>query len=319
MKIIKVTNNESGQRMDKLLFKYMNLAPKSFMYKMLRKKNITLNGHKATGSEILQLEDEIRMFLSDETIDKFSELNIQKTKHNLDIIYEDKHILIINKPVGMLSQKAEDSDVSLVEHVISYLIDSKQITMEELKSFKPSICNRLDRNTSGIVVAGKTLYALQTMAEIFKNRTIHKYYQCIVKGRLEKKQLIEGFLIKDEQTNKVSIAKEEMKGSSYIRTEYEPLQVGQHYTLLKVRLITGRSHQIRAHLASVNHPIIGDFKYGDKTMNQYFKKKYQLEHQLLHSYQIVFPEFVGELSYLTGKTYMAELPKQFKQIQKENI
>lgn len=305
--------------MDKFLFKYLNLAPKSYIYKMLRKKNITLNGHKAAGSEILQIKDEVRLFLSDETIKKFSKLMIQKASSQLNILYEDKHIIIINKPAGLLSQKAKDTDISLVEHIISYLLDTKQITEEELRTFKPSICNRLDRNTSGIIIAGKTLYALQAMAEIFKNRSIHKYYQCIIKGRIDEKQSIEGYLKKEEKTNKVTVSTNKIEDSSYIHTEYEPLEIGEKYTLLQVKLITGRSHQIRAHLASINHPIIGDFKYGDKIINQYFKKTNQLEYQLLHSYQIVFPELEGELSYLSGKTYVAEIPEQFKQIKRQII
>lgn len=314
MKIIKVSNNEAGQRLDKLLVKYLNLAPKSFIYKMLRKKNITLNGKKADGSEKLIIEDEIKLFLADETIEKFSELKIDKVSYSLDIIYEDKNILVINKPAGLLSQKAVKEDISLVEHIISYLLDSNQITENDLKSFKPSICNRLDRNTSGIVVSGKTLAALQTMAEVFRDRSIHKYYNCIVKGAISQKQYIEGYLIKDEKTNKVTISKEKNEEGIFIQTEYEPIVVNEKYSLLSVKLITGRSHQIRAHLASVNHPIIGDFKYGNRIVNDYFKRTYQLEYQLLHSYKLIFPEFNNEFSYLSEKEIVAELPGTFTRI-----
>lgn len=314
MKNIVITKNEAGQRLDKLLQKYLNKAPKSFIYKMLRKKNITLNGKKADGSEKLVEQDEIRLFLSDETLTNFSEVMVTKVKHNLTIVYEDKNIMVINKPVGVLSQKAKPEDVSLVEEVISYLLDKKELTVEELKSFKPSICNRLDRNTSGIVVAGKTLIGLQTMAEVFKDRSLHKYYYCIVSGQVKEKKLIEGYLSKDEKTNKVTVLKKEIKDASPIKTEYEPLLVGNQYTLLSVKLITGRSHQIRAHLQSIGHPIVGDYKYGNRKTNDYFKKKYGLESQLLHSYRLVFPKIEGELSNLSYKEIKAEVPDIFQEI-----
>ena len=163
MQEIIVTANEAGQRFDKLLAKYLNEAPKSFLYKMLRKKNIVLNGKKATGNEKLEVGDHIKLFLSDETIEKFSKIKVQRTNQVLNFVYEDDNILIINKPVGMLSQKAEAKDESLVEHIITYLLESGQMTEEELRKFKPSICNRLDRNTSGLVVAGKSLIGLQKM------------------------------------------------------------------------------------------------------------------------------------------------------------
>lgn len=317
MKIIKVSSNEANQRMDKLLIKYLNLAPKSFIYKMLRKKNITLNGKKADGSERLKIDDEIKLFLSEETIEKFSELNVKKVPYDLDIIYEDKNILIINKPSGLLSQKASLEDISLVEQMISYLLDTNQITHNELKSFKPGICNRLDRNTSGIIVAGKTLSALRTMAEIFRSRSIDKYYQCIVNGEIASKQHILGYLVKDEKTNKVTITKEKNSKGLYIQTEYEPLKVKHGYSLLNIKLITGRSHQIRGHLASVNHPVVGDYKYGNKKVNEYFKKNYKLDHQLLHSYKLVFPELEGEFSYLSKKEFTAKLPDIFAKIKND--
>ena len=150
MKEFIVNENEAGQRLDKLLGKYLNLAPKSFIYKMLRKKNITLNGKKALGSEVTVLGDDIKFFLSDETFDKFSKNEFTVSDFELDIIYEDKNVILINKPAGILSQKANPEDVSINEHVISYMLKSGQITMEDLNSFRPSVCNRLDRNTPQI-------------------------------------------------------------------------------------------------------------------------------------------------------------------------
>lgn len=324
MKIFTVQQNEAGQRLDKLLLKILNKAPKSFIYKMLRKKNIVLNGKKADGSERLNVNDEIKLFLSDETIEQFREAtDTIIVEQNLDIIYEDSHILIINKPYGMLSQKAEKDDVSLVEYMISYLLSTNQITKEQLQSFKPGVCNRLDRNTSGLLIAGKSLIGLQEMARLLKERSMDKYYLCIVKGKVDSKKRIEGYLSKDTSKNMVSIQNKAMDKADYICTEYEPLAYSNtknglepkgNYTLLQVKLITGRSHQIRAHLASMGFPIIGDFKYGEQKTNHFFKSKYGLTHQLLHSYRMAFPTIEGELSYLAGKEFVAPVPENFQRI-----
>ena len=318
MQEIKVTKNEAGQRLDKLLAKYLNEAPKSFFYKMMRKKNIVLNGKKATGNEKLEEGDIVKLFLADETIRKFSSVKIQRTKTNLSVIYEDQDVVLINKPVGMLSQKAKESDVSLVEHLISYLLDAGELSEETLKSFRPSICNRLDRNTSGIVVAGKSLPGLQKMGELFKERTLHKYYRCLVQGVIREDQYLKGWLKKDEKTNKVQILDRPSDPSDQpIETKYHPLWTKEGVTLLEVRLITGKTHQIRAHLASEGHPLIGDYKYGDRKLNDFYQKKYGLKSQLLHAYRLEFPVMEGVCSQLSEKGFIADVPPLFAKICKE--
>ncbi len=314
MQEIIVSANEAGQRFDKLLVKYLNEAPKSFIYKMLRKKNIVLNGKKATGNEKLAVGDSVKLFLADETIEKFSKTEIVRTNTTLDIIYEDEHVLMLNKPVGMLSQKADAKDESVVEHIISYMLESKQISEEELRSFKPSICNRLDRNTSGLLVAGKSLAGLQTMGELFKERSLKKYYRCLVAGHVKNREYVKGYLTKDENTNKVSILKNKTKDSLPIETEYEPLWSNGKCTLLEVHLITGRTHQIRAHLASQGHAIIGDYKYGNRKINDAYKQKYKLESQLLHAYRLEMPKLDGALEAISEKQFVADLPKLFRRI-----
>ncbi len=322
MKQISVNKNEAGQRLDKLLAKYLNLAPKSFLYKMMRKKNITLNGKKANGNEMLVQGDEIKIFLSDETFDKFSKVQVQNVSaSDLHVIYEDKDILILNKPVGMLSQKAKPSDVSMVEKVISYTLEKGILSKEELRSFQPAVCNRLDRNTSGLLIAGISLSGLQTMAKLLKNRTMHKYYYCVVKGVQNKKQRIKGYLTKNTVTNQVTITKEPMsEQSQWIETEYVPLANNGELTVLEVWLITGRSHQIRAHLASIGHPIIGDEKYGDSLLNRVYSNKYGLHSQLLHAARLEMPQMEGSLSNLSGKCFCAPLPDLFLEImEKEKL
>ena len=289
MRQIKISKNEAGQRFDKLLLKYLNKSSKGFIYKMLRKKNITLNDKKALGNEQLQVGDEVKIFMSEETLAKFSQVTSYDTEDEIDIIYEDEDILVLNKPIGILSQKANQGDVSLNEMALSYLFRTNQITEDTLRTFKPSICNRLDRNTSGLIIFGKTLQGTQRMAKLLKSRKLEKYYLCVIKGRVEKVHLIQGGLIKSKDDNKVTISHKAASDSERIETEYEPLYTGDKYTVLRVHLITGKTHQIRAHLASEGHPIIGDYKYGEAKVNEYFKEKYNLESQCLHAYQLKIP------------------------------
>lgn len=315
MKSIRIGDNEAGQRLDKLLEKYLNLAGKGFIYKMIRKKNITLNGKKCTGAERLAAGDEVKLFLSDETIGKFSQVKVQKGKQTrLDVIYEDEHVLLINKPAGMLSQKAEAEDESLVEHVTGYLLETGALKPEDLRTFRPSVCNRLDRNTSGLIVAGKSLAGLRVMAKVFKDRSLHKFYYCVVRGGLRERQTIRGFLLKDEKTNQVTVYDRQVEGSLPIITSYEPVSQAGGYTLLKVELITGRTHQIRAHLACAGHPLVGDVKYGDEQVNREAKKRFGIRRQMLHSCRIEFPELEKPLEYLSGKSFQAPLPEEFGRV-----
>ena len=277
MRQIEINANQSGQRFDKFLQKYMREATKSFIYKMLRKKNITLNGKKAQGNEKLEPGDKVVLFFSEETLEKFCGGQPRKKegkKAAFPILYEDEQILLINKPAGLLSQKAKPQDVSLVELVQQY------VGCEP--GFSPGICNRLDRNTSGIVVAGKTLPALQKMSELFRTREVEKYYA---------------------KTNKVTVYREEKKGSSYIRTGYEPLVTTREMTLLRVHLMTGKPHQIRSHLSSLGHPVLGDAKYGGAHP--------QIKHQLLHAYELQFPKLGKPFEKISGKCFTASIPQTF--------
>ena len=318
MKEFIINENEAGQRFDKYLAKLLRNAPKSFFYKMLRKKNITLNGRKATGNEKLNTGDQIRLFLSDETFSKFSQQEqTARAVTDLDIIYEDTDILLINKPVGMLSQPADDKEPSLVEYLTGYLLESGAVTEASLHTFRPSVCNRLDRNTSGLVAAGKSLTGLQELSSLFHDRSLHKFYRCLVNGVIKNEKYIKGYLHKDEKCNKVTVQEKETPGALPIETRYRPLGDNGTVTLLEVELITGRTHQIRAHLAGTGHPLIGDYKYGRRTLNDEYCRKYGLKSQLLHAHRLEIPEIEGRLSYLSGKEFTAPLPYLFQKILKE--
>ncbi len=308
-----VTENEAGQRFDKFLTKYMDLAPKSFFYKMLRKKNITLNGKKAEGKEKLAKGDVIKMFLSEETIEGFrsGQKKAVHTEEKLAVLYENHHVMLLNKPCGILSQKACKEDISMVEHVISHLLATGEVTEEMLKTFRPSVCNRLDRNTSGILAAGKTLPGLQMLSEMFKERTVHKFYLCIVKGVIKEPEELSGWLLKDERTNQVRVFRKERDGAKQIHTRYHPIGDNGKETLLEVELLTGRTHQIRAHLASTGHPLLGDGKYGDVGWNEAFRKEYGLKGQLLHAYRLEMPVLGGEFSDMSERCFYAPAPELF--------
>ncbi len=323
MKEIRITDREAGQRLDKFLIRYLPEAGKSFLYKMMRKKNIVLNGKKCTGSELLQKEDSIKLFFAEDTLKKFmgqSEALMQNSYPALSassIVYEDGQILAINKPVGMLSQKAEESDLSLVEYLTGYLIQTSQLDEEGYRTFHPGVCNRLDRNTSGLVLAGKNNAAARALYDMFRKRSMEKYYLALVEGEMHKKERIRGYLKKDASTNKVTVSETEVKDSSFIETAYEPLGSREGYTLLKVELITGRTHQIRSHLAYIGHPIAGDEKYGNRKVNAYFRKRFGMKYQFLHAWEVRFPKLGGPLEEVSGQRIQAPLPAEKSRILKD--
>ena len=322
MKEIKIGNNAAGKRLDSFLKGYLPGASGGFIYKMLRKKNITLNGKKADGTEKLRENDLIKIFFSDETFAKFKgNTDVIKNSKNDDkdidlskygdvkVVYEDDNILLASKPVGLLSQKSTPKDISLNDWLIDYLLSTGSDAAKELDIYKPSICNRLDRNTGGIVICAKSLPGAREMNRLLKSRNLDKYYKTIVSGNLSENIYLKGFLYKDEQKNKVFIKKEDPHDDrySYIETEIVPVKYNKDadLTMLEVKLITGKPHQIRAHLSSIGHPLIGDVKYGGKTYKN-------IKHQLLFCYRVCFPDDMPNgFENIKGREFKTELPDAY--------
>ena len=321
MKEIIIGENEKDKRFDSFLKGYLKEASGGFIYKMLRKKNITLNDKKADGTEKLKKGDVIKIFFTDDTLNKFrgktvsdnllkSEIEAYDKLGKLLVIYEDDNIVLIDKPAGVLSQKAQKEDYSLNEWLIGYLLDKGDITTESLETYRPSICNRLDRNTSGIVICAKSLTGARRMNELIRDRNVGKFYRTLVKGKIENDFSLKGYLSKDEKKNKVVILDEDPHDPdySYVETEFHVVGYNsdRELTMLEVKLITGKPHQIRAHLSGIGHPIIGDIKYGGSAYKN-------INHQILHSYRLKFPDGLEEpFSSLSGKEFVAPLPKEFE-------
>lgn len=316
LKIV-VEKNETEQRLDRFLKKYLNEANSGFIYKMLRKKNITRNGKRANPEDLIYEGDTVELFLSDETIAKFrKEPKMSEMCSKLDIVYEDDHILLMNKPSGMLSHSTgEEFEENMVDHMTGYLIRSGSYVPRMEKTFSPAICNRLDRNTSGLLIGAKTYEALKKVNDAIKRLEIEKYYLTIVKGEFPKAVEKRSFLVKDDARNRAEVLSREVEGSKEILTKFSPISSVNGYTLLEVQIITGRTHQIRSQLHAMGYSIIGDEKYGNRNVNRELREKYGLKSQWLHCNRLVFGGLDGDLSYLNGKVFEAMPSRKYRNIQ----
>ncbi|MDO4478333.1 MAG: RluA family pseudouridine synthase [Lachnospiraceae bacterium] len=305
MREIVIGKNEAGQRFDKFLGKYLNEAPKSFIYKMLRKKNMTLNGRKADGSERLEENDVVKLFLSDETIEGFRHTKAVAPYKGLrpTVIFENSDLLILNKPAGLLSQGDKSGDPSVAAFVPAYLLESGQLTEADLQKFTPAPCNRLDRNTSGLILCGKSLAGEQYLSEVIRSRALEKYYLTIVHGVLTGEKLLTAYGRKDTKNNRLEVRDTRAEGFDELKLSYKALATSSDMTLLEVHLITGKSHQIRAQLSHIGHPVAGDSKYGGKRVAT-DRQRLGLRSHLLHARRIVLPDgqsFTAPLSPIFEK------------------
>ncbi|WP_455257164.1 RluA family pseudouridine synthase [Peptoniphilus asaccharolyticus] len=316
MQTILINKNDAGQRIDRFLKKYFEKANLSFIYKNLRKKNIVVNKKKVVPEFILSEGDKIDLFLSDDTIKKFQtgEKELRRGKNYPIVIYEDENIILMNKPAGILSHN--DSKVfekNMVDMMVDYLIAGGEYVPRVENSFRPAICNRLDRNTSGIIIGAKNANSLRIINDAIKKHNVDKFYTTLVYGEVKADFEDVSKLVKDEKNNKVRVSKTEGKDSI---TEFSVVK-SEEYSLLSVKLITGRTHQIRTVLKSKGFPIVGDIKYGNERINRKFLEKYGYKSQFLHNNKIVFGNLEGDLSYLKGKIFEVDLPEKESKIVKD--
>ena len=319
MKQIVIKKNDANQRIDKYLKKLLCRAPSSMIYKMFRKKDIKINGKRARENYILKENDILDMFLyEDKFLEYTQEKDIYHLKREFKVLYEDENILIVNKPAGLLvHEDIHESVNTLSNQVLSYLSEKGELDLSRENSFMPGPVHRLDRNTSGIVIFGKTMAALQDLNEMMKKRHhIEKTYLTICRGSLTKHQELVGYVQKVEGESRVKFVKKDTPGALIMKTIINPVKANNRYSLVEVKLVTGRMHQIRIHLSSIDHPIIGDRKYGDFNLNKEIKNRFGLNHQLLHAYKIKFVDPFGSLKYLKDKEIICDVSQTFKQIEK---
>ena len=299
-----IAKNDAGQRLDKFLTKTYRNLPTSLLYKAIRKKDIRVNGKRCEAAQRLAEGDSVYLFLPEDALEVAPPTyEFMHASRQLDVVYEDDQVMLLNKKAGLLvhPDDREFAD-TLIFRVQRYLYEKGEYDPDAEQSFAPALVNRIDRNTSGIVIAAKTAAALRILNEKLKNREIQKYYLCIVHGKMPKQEdTLEGYLEKNEAQNRVYVSDSARQGARTIRTRYRVLEQQVDLSLLEIHLLTGRTHQIRAHMASIGHPLLGDGKYGTNALN----KGTGFNKQALCSYRLAF-DFTtdaGELNYLKGKEF----------------
>ena len=302
-----IGENDANQRLDKYLTKMFPNLPQSMMYKAIRKKDIKLNKKRCEISSRLSVGDELELYIKDEFLEtKQSKPSIYSVVPVLSVLYEDNNILLVDKKPGISvhSDLTEDKNEDLITQIQAYLYLKGEYNPKDKSSFTPALCNRIDKNTGGIVIAAKNATALRVMNEKIKNREISKKYLCIVHGTLEKKSdTMNAYHIKNSKLNRAFIFDEPQEGARKISTKYKVLKEKEGLSLVEVDLLTGRTHQIRAHFAYIGHPLAGDTKYGTNKQNQHLNYK----HQALYSYKIKFNFTTSSpLDYLKGKEFTVE-------------
>ena len=316
MRSFTINQNDGGQRLDKFITKTVRGLPVSLMYKYIRTKRIKVNGKRAEQKQMLVAGDLVEMYIPDEFFEAQTDTSeFKRASVKLSVIYEDENILLCDKRPGLLThtgdQDESGSDTAseretLIFQVQAYLVQKGEYDPARENSFAPALCNRIDRNTGGIVIAAKNAEALREMNEQIREGNVHKTYLCAVHGKMEKKEdILRGHLFKNTKTKTVTVTDHPTRGSKEIITGYRSLSYSptDNLSLLKVQLYTGRTHQIRAHMASIGHPLLGEGKYGVNKNDRVRGYKYQA----LYSYAVNFTFPEGSLSYLNGRTFCAPL------------
>lgn len=310
MKSFNVNTNDAGQRLDKFVSKVTTGLPKSLLYKFIRTKRIKVNGKRAHENDILSSHDVIEMYIPDEFFGEAKDgPDYSKVKVKPDIVYEDKNILLCNKKPGILVHLGDEGDnnlasaderETLIFALTAYLVNSGEYFPSEENSFAPALCNRIDRNTGGIVILAKNANALRAVNEAIRDGRVHKRYLCAVHGRLDGEKTLRAYHSKNYKTNTVKLFDKQLPGTKEIVTKYRVLAYNGKYdlTLLEVTLITGRTHQIRAHMAYIGHPLLGEGKYAHNSED----RRLGFTHQALYSWSVDF-DLDGELEYLNNRTY----------------
>ncbi|MDO5517802.1 MAG: RluA family pseudouridine synthase [Clostridium sp.] len=315
---IEIGPNEAGQRLDKFLRKLLKDVPLSAIFKALRKKDIRVNGKKQNEKYFLEEGDIVEIkYIQSKKEDK-TEKFIKVDPKRLKICFEDDNLVIIEKWPGVLvhSDSNTSEEPTLTDYVLSYLNDKGDYLPEKEVTFTPAACNRLDRNTSGMIIFGKSFEGLKGINEAIREDEVKKYYYALTKGKV-KDGLKEAYIVKNPETNISKIYETPVNNSKKVAMKVKTVETNGAYSLVEVDLITGRSHQIRAHLAHLGAPIIGDNKYGDKQLNSFFENKYGLNYQFLYAYKLNFRKIKGKLEYLDNKTIAVALPPLFKKIKQD--
>ncbi len=315
---IKVSSLEDGQKIEKFVKKSLSEAPLGFIYKAFRKKDIKINGHWVKKDAVVKSGDIVRIYVTDEQLKDFAKpKEATKKPFPYEIVYEDENVLIVNKPAGLLVYGDEkEKRNTLTRHVQNYLYYKEEYNPAH-SSFSPSPAHRLDRNTSGLVLFGKKDAALKELEVLFKERKdISKKYLALVAGKVNEEGEVDAPLLKDEKSGMVKVASIS-NGAKSAKTLYRPLEVFDDSSLVECDLLTGRTHQIRVHMAYISHPLLGDAKYGDFALNKIYREKYALSSQFLHAYQFEFEKIDGVLSYLSHRKFEAPLPKDREKILEE--